>query len=182
MKRRCFGTLWLFLGLLTVVTVPCLAQWPRAGAWTDFGADLTEAQLAKIQELRLAFREQLLPLEMRWEKAALLLDALTMKGGPQKEIDGAQSVLDGVDREIEKAYQAHKDEVRKLLNEEQKILFDRYGGLGIGPRAGGMNPGWRMRFRPGGGFGPSRGWGRGRGASFGRGVGLRRGYFCPWFR
>lgn len=193
MKKRRFGTLWLFLGMLTAVSVPGLAQWPRARAWSDLGLDLTEEQLSKIQDLRLSFREQLLPLEMRWEKAALALDALTIKGAPQKEIEGASGVIEGVDREIEKAYQVHRNEVRNVLNEERKLLFDRHGGLGIGPGAGGMNPRWGMRFGPGGGFGPGPGWGRGRGARSGwgrgpgygyggRGTGPGRGYFCPWFR
>jgi len=195
MKRTKVRFVWLFLGVFMAVSVSGLAQWGRPGPWTDPGLNLTDEQLVKIQEVRLAFQERIMPLRMQWQKAQLNLDSLALKGAGQKETDAAYEALDRVEVELEKAYQGHWDEVRNLLNEEQRILFDRFGGLGMGLGWGrGLNPRWGMGPGMGRGFGPAWGpgmgrgyrtsWGSGIGPGFGggRARGFGRGYFCPWFR
>jgi len=116
-----------------------------------------------------------------------------LKRADPKEIEAATKALDGVEIKLDKAYLDHRNEVRVLLNEEQKILFDRYGGLGMGLDLG-ENPRWGMRQGRARGFGPDRDLGvrqgyrlgrdlgvsRGFGGGWGRGLG--RGFFCPWFR
>jgi hypothetical protein len=195
MKKRNIRSVWLFLVLFTVTSLAGLAQWRRPGTWGYSGLNLTDEQLAKIQELRLNFRERLLPLRMEWQKAQLNLERLFSQGAEEKPMDAAVAALDKIEGEMEKAYQDHRSEVRNLLDEEQQAFFDRFGGLGLGLGWGeGANPRWGMRPGFGRGFGP--GWGLGRGlrsgwapgmgpgfgGSWGRGLGRGRGYFCPWFR
>jgi hypothetical protein len=195
MKLRNAHNVWLFLGLFTAIAISGLAQWRRPGAWANPGLNLTDEQLAKIQNVRLAFQERIMPFRLQWEKAQLNLDSMTLKGAAQKDIDSAYEALDRIEVEFEKAYQDHWNEVRNLLDEEQRILFDRFGGLGMGPGwVRGLNPRRGMGPGMGRGFGPAwgpgmrrgfrSGWGPGMGPGFGRswGRGLGRGYFCPWFR
>jgi len=181
MKLRSARIVWLLLGLFTAITISGLAQWRRAGTWAYRDLNFTDEQLAKIQEVRLAFQEKIMPLRMQWQNAQLNLDSLTLKGAGQKDLDSALEALDRVEVEFEKAYQGHRSEVRNLLDEEQRILFDRFGGLGMGLGLGrGTNPRWGMGSGMGRGYGS--GWGMGRGFRSGWGRGLGRGYFCPWFR
>lgn len=183
MKRRNVLGAGLFLGVFIAVSVSGAAQWRRPGSWAAPGPSLTDEQSAKIQEIRLAFQEKLLPLQLEWQKAQWNLDSLAWKGAGEKDLEAAGKTLDGIDIKIEKAYQDHRNEVRNLLNEEQKILFDRYGGLGMGLDRG-MNPRWGMRQAWGRGYGPGQGLGLRQGARYGAGWGrgLGRGFFCPWFR
>jgi hypothetical protein len=194
MKLKCVLTVWLFLGIFMAISLSGMAQWRRPGPWSSPGLNLTEEQLAGIQEVRLGFQEKIMPLRLKWQKAQVNLDSLEMKGADQKELEAAYKALDGFDIEIEKAYQDHWNEMRNLLNEEQQVLFDRYGGLGMGLGWGrGMNPRWGMRPGWGRGFGPGYGLGMRQGYRFGwdsgmgpwfsgRGRGMGRGYFCPWLR
>ncbi|MGB7297388.1 MAG: periplasmic heavy metal sensor [Candidatus Aminicenantales bacterium] len=192
MKSKDVRIVWLFLGIFAAVTVSGLAQWRRPGSWSYQGLNLTDDQLAKIQEVRLAFQEGLMPLRLEWEKAQMNLDRLLSQGADQKQMDAAMAELDKVEIDLEKAYQEHWNEVRNLLDEEQRVVFDRFGGLGLG-LGWGANPRWGMRSGWGRGFGPGwgmgmrgyrPGWGQGMGPGYGRGwgPGLGRGYFCPWYR
>jgi len=195
LKKRIAWTTWLFLWIFTAVSISGLAQWRRSGPWTTQGLDLTDDQWTKIQDIRLAFQEKIMPLRLKWQKAQVNLDSQEMKGADEKQLEAACQARDGLEIELEKAYQDHWNEIRNVLNEEQRVIFDRYGGLGMGLGWGrGMNPGWGMRPGRGRGFGPGfgpgmrqgyrYGWGRGTGPGFGSGWGrgLGRGYFCPWFR
>ena len=194
MSLKIIRTVWLFLGLFAALAVFGQAQWRRPGSWGYAGLNLTDEQLAKIEQLRLDFQESLIPLRMEWEKAQLNADRLFSQGVDQKQTDAALAKLDEIERNLEKAYQDHRNDVRNLLNEEQRVAFDRYGGLGLGlgwdrgtsPRWG-MRPGWGRGSGPGRGLGMRGyrpGWGPGRGTGYGRGrgPGMGRGYFCPWYR
>jgi hypothetical protein len=191
LKKRSIWTVALFLGVFLAASVSGSAQWRRFGPLSDRGLGLTDEQLAKIQDIRLAFQEKIGPLRLEWQKAQVKLDSLEMKGAGQKELDSAYEELDRMEADLKKAYQDHRSDVHHLLTEEQRAVFDRFGGFGMGR---GMNPMWGMRPGLGRGLGPGRGmgirlgygfgWdlgmGRGFGRSWGRGPG--RGYFCPWFR
>jgi hypothetical protein len=154
----------LSLGLLFLLSSLSFAQNQRS--YTTGVVDLTEEQLLKIEELRLAFQEELLPLRSRLRTGYMELDLMEAKAEDPKKIDAKFAELTELENEIEKRYLAHDQEIRELLTDEQKVLFDRWGGLGLGM---GYGPGWNR------GHGYSRGasWGRGRG--FGRGAAWSRG-------
>jgi len=181
MKHAFIRTTSLFLGCLAVLSVSSLAQWRQPGAWADPGFNLTDEQLAQLQEVRLAFQEKLMPLQMKWQRAQMKRSDLILRGAAEKEIDSAAAELNKIDAEIEKAYQAHWSDVRSLLDVKQRVLFDRFGGLGLGLGWGrGLNPRGGIGYGRGAGFAPGLGMGWGFRSGWGRGMG--RGYFCPWFR
>ncbi|MBN2198228.1 MAG: hypothetical protein JW747_00090 [Candidatus Aminicenantes bacterium] len=178
----------MFAAIFAAVAVSGLAQWRRPGAWGYSGLNLTDEQMNKIQEARLSFQKILMPLQLEWEKAQFNADNLYAQRADQKQIDAALQKINELEMEIEKAFRAHRDQVRNLLDEKQRAVFDRYGGLGLGPVWGdpagwGMRPGWGRGAGPAWGTefrGSSPGWGYGYGRGWGRGMG--RGYYCPWNR
>jgi len=181
MKHAFIRMTSLFLGCLALLSVSGLAQRRQPGAWADPGFNLKDEQLAKLQEVRPAFQEKLMPLQLKWRRAQMKRSDLMLRGSAEKGIDSATAELNKIDAEIEKAYQAHWNDVRSLLDEKQRILFDRFGGLGLGFGWGrSMTPRWGMEYGPASGPGMSRGFGPGRGAGWGRGTG--RGYCCSWIR
>jgi Spy/CpxP family protein refolding chaperone len=176
-------SVFLSLGLVFALAAAGQAQFRRLGAWSYPDIGLTDEQLDKVQEIRLAFQEEMLPLRMKWQKIQLSLDTLMRKDADQSRIDEQTKMLNEVDMEIEKKYLDHRTQIRDLLTEEQRVIFDRFGGLGLGRGWDwGPRPGWGMRPGLGRGFGPAWGSGMGRGFRSGWGGGLGRGYFCPWFR
>jgi hypothetical protein len=193
LKKQSFWTVALFLGISLVASVSGAAQWRRFGLWTDRSLGLTDEQLAKIQDIRLAFQEKIMPLRLEWQKAKVRLDSLEMKRAGGKELDSAYEALDRIEGDLEKAYQDHRSEVRGLLSEEQRQAFDRFGGLGLGAGFG-AGPRWEMRRDGGRNYGRGwgmgmrsgyrPGWGRAMGPWYVRGWarGPGRGYSCPWFR
>jgi hypothetical protein len=185
----------LSLGLILVIAATGEAQTRRPIEWSYPDLALTDEQLAKIQETRIAFQQEILPLRMNWQKIQLSLDTLTRKGADQSQIDAQIKALNEVEMELEKKYLDHRAQIRELLTEDQRVIFDRFGGLGLGQGWGwGTNPRRGMRFGMGRGLSPSWGpgmgrgfrsaWGPGMNLGFGRGWGrgMGRGYFCPWFR
>jgi Spy/CpxP family protein refolding chaperone len=183
----------LSLGLILAIAAAGEAQTRRPIEWSNPDLGLTDEQLAKIQEIRIAFQQEILPLRMNWQKIQLSLDTLMRKDADQSQIDARIEALSEVELELEKKYLDHRAQIRELLTQEQRVIFDRFGGLGLG-WGWGTNPRWGMRFGMGRSFGSSRGLGMGRGfrsawspgmgLGFGRGLGrgMGRGYFCPWFR
>ncbi len=180
----------LSFAFLFLLTSFCFSQ-SRARFTRPGVVDLTEEQLIKIQELRLAFQEELLPLRSQLQTGYLGLDLMEAKAEDQKKIDAKIAELTELEMELENRFLAHDQKIRELLTDEQKVLFDRWGGLGMG-----YGPGW------GGGRGYGRGaaWDRGYGRGgawdrgYGRGVRWDRGYgrgagwargagrFCPMGR
>jgi len=173
----------LFLGLIFAIAAAGEAQIRRPGAWDYSELGLTDEQLDRIQEIRLAFQEEILPLRMKWQKVQLSLDTLMAKGADQSRLDAQIETLNEVDMELEKKYLGHRTQIRNLLTEQQRVIFDRFGGLGLGQGWDlALRPRWGMRPGAGRGFGPAWGFGTGRGFRSGPGRGTGRGYFCPWFR
>jgi Spy/CpxP family protein refolding chaperone len=169
------------------------AQVPRTWMRGAPALDLTDEQFLQIQKIRLKFQEEILSLETRWRRVSLDLDELEWKGVDRAAIEAKIKELDRTEAELDKRYLDHRNEIRSVLTEDQRAVFDRTGGLGLGWGPGwgaGMAPRWGMRW--GGGRGRGAGWGPGMGLGSGRGYGraygrgwgpgLGRGYFCPWFR
>jgi len=193
MKASRSAVVWLSAFLfLAIVSVPSADAQVRRPWRANAGAvDLTDEQLDRIEEIRLDFQNEILPLETKWRKLDLELEAMSRKG---QSLDAKLKELDSLELEMDKMWEQHQDKVRSVLTDDQKGLFDRFGGLGQGwgpGGGGGMNPHWGMRT--GAGRGTGYGWapgtgrgygGYGRYARYGRGygAGMGRGLYCPWRR
>jgi hypothetical protein len=138
----------------------------------DYGYDLnlTPEQLKKIQELRLVFQKDILELNSEWDTVSIEVDTMMMKGEDQEKIDEKIKALDALDAELEKKFMAHQEQIRNVLTEEQRVIFDRTGGLGLG-FGGGFGMGYGRGYGRGFGMGYGRGYGRGFGMGYGRGYG-----------
>lgn len=172
MIKRIFLAIFLPL-LMLALTIPVFAQ---AGTWTpqsDGIVDLSEEQLVQIQELRIAFQKDILALRMDINTGYMELDKLFMQNADQETIDAKGSALEMLEMELDKAYDTHQQQIRTLLTDEQKVIFDEFGGLGMGVGLGG---GYGMGY----GAGNAAAWGRGRGmnraGAWNRGRGAGTGY------
>ena len=177
--------------LAAVCVPPADAQVRRPYRAYAGAMNLTDEQLDRIEDLRLAFQSDILSLETKWSKLDLELEAMSRKG---QDLDAKLKELDALEREMDKIWVAHQNQVRSVLTDDQKVLFDRFGGLGLGlgPGAGyGAAP--RLGLGSGAGRGRGYGWapgagrgirGYGRYPRYGRGYGpgMGRGYYCPWRR
>jgi hypothetical protein len=147
--------------------VPAAAQ---GQLWQDEAysiLDLTEEQFAAIQEQRLAFQKEILSLQTKLQTGYMELDNLYLQNSEQDKIDAQAAELDRMELELDERFEAHQQQIRGLLTDEQKVLFDRFGGLGMGPDFGmgygvGLGRGYGAGYGRGGGRGMGRGaWGRG---------------------
>ena len=89
--------------------------------------DLTEAQQDQLKTLRLSFREETLPLknELR-EKKARMRTLTTAKEADMKAINQLAEEMGELQTNMVKKHLAHRQEVRKILTDEQRILFDSH--------------------------------------------------------
>ncbi len=105
--------------------------------------DLTEEQEAKINDLRLehlkantAFRNQMN--ELRAKKQTLM----TSDNSDSKEINAVIDQMTGIHNKMMKTSAKHHQDVRNLLTDEQKIIFDSKPMRGHGKSHGhGMRDG-----------------------------------------
>jgi len=169
---------WLvFLGLgVFMVTQSAQAQAGRQARQSDPALKLTEEQSLKIREMRLAFREELLPLRMNMEKARLSMEGLVLKKADRKQIDAKRDEIYALQKDLDTKFLDHRDRIRGILTEEQRAAFDKRGGMGMG-RGMGMGAGRQGRMRMNTGR-MGRGMGRGRGL----GARMGAGFACPMFR
>jgi hypothetical protein len=182
------------LVFLAAVCIPAAEAQIRRPWRAPAGAvDLTDEQLDRIDKIRLAFQDEILPLEMKWDKLDLELESLYRKG---QDLDAKLKELEALELEMDKTWEEHRTKIRAVLTDDQKALFDRYGGLGLGPGWGpgagyGQAPRWGLRTDAGRGMGYGWAPGAGRGLRgygryprYGRGYGrgMGRGYYCPWRR
>ena len=89
--------------------------------------DLTDAQQDQIKTLRLSFQEETLPLknELR-EKKARMQTLTTAKEADMKAINQLADEMGGLKTTMMKKHLAHQQEVRKILTDEQRIIFDSH--------------------------------------------------------
>ncbi len=119
--------------------------------------DLTVEQQEQIKTLRIKHLEQMLPYrnEMQ-EKRAKLQTLRTAKNVDMKAINNLIDEKAMLKADQMKARAAHHQEIRSLLTDEQRIVFDSFKG---------------MKKGYGRGNGNGRGDGYGRGQGQGRGMG-----------
>jgi adenylosuccinate synthase len=120
--------------------------------------------MVRIEEMRFQFEKEILPLETKLQTHYSELRLMYAKNQEQAKIDAKLNQIDKMEIELERRFEAHQMNIRNLLTDEQKMLFDQEGGFGMGL---GMDYG--------------RGYGQYYGRGYGRGPGMGRGFRCPWF-
>ncbi len=159
--------------LILTLAIPASAQGQRWQAQPYNFLDLTEEQMAAIQEQRLAFQKDILSLRTQLMTGYMELDNLYLQNAEQPKIDGKIAELDQMELEFDNQFEAHQQQISALLTDEQKVLFDRFGGLGMGPAFGmGYGAGYGRGMARGGGYGMGYGAGYGRGMARGGGYGM----------
>ncbi|MCF8297230.1 MAG: Spy/CpxP family protein refolding chaperone [Saprospiraceae bacterium] len=130
--------------------------------------DLTEEQQKKIKELRLKQMKAILPLKNEITEKQAHLKTLTTK--EKVDMNAVNTTIDEitvVKAKMMKLKAAHQQEIRNLLTEEQRLIFD-------------TRP---ARFGKGQGFGHGQGRGHGFGCGEGNFQGKGYGRFhgdCPY--
>jgi hypothetical protein len=168
--------------LFLVSTLPGWAQprrWSRMSPSYDF--ELTSEQIMRIEEMELELQQEILPLETDLEIQYLELKRMFAQNDAQAKIDAKLDQIDKMEIELDKKYQAHQMNIRSLLTDKQKMLFDQEGGFGWGLGLGlgrGYGVGYGRGYTSGYGRSYGRGYTSGYGRSYGRGYapGFGRGY------
>ncbi|HOY31854.1 MAG TPA: Spy/CpxP family protein refolding chaperone [Bacteroidales bacterium] len=144
-----------------------------------FIQDLTPEQGKQIDALHQKFMKEELPLNnlMKEKKAHLI----TVSAGDNADIATINKTIDeiyGIKAELAKKKEALKQDVRKLLNDEQKLMFDMHHSKGAGKGYGKMQGmGCEMGMNAGQGCGMQQGMG-GQGCHMGQkksGCGMQQG-------
>ncbi len=89
--------------------------------------DLTEKQKEQIKDLRTEHLKAMLPLKNQlMEKRARLHTLSTGENVNMKEINKITEEIGALKTRMMKEHAAHRQEVRKLLTEEQRVFFDAH--------------------------------------------------------
>jgi len=149
-----------------------------------YDLNLTQKQLEKMDKLEIELEKSLSPLFSKLRTNYFKLDELELQRSPDHiKIDKAWEEIYTLEEEIEKKEIAHEENIRGLLTEDQRAVFDSYYGYGMGTdRGGGSGAGYGSNYlgRGQGYYGSRGGVGTlGQGYySRGRGIGtLGQGYY-----
>ncbi len=141
MKRTKSITAILLTGIMMVATISSFAQRGRGqdrpmlmkknmqmhqNCFQNI-PDLTEEQEAKIEEIRVSHMKEMQEYYNKLNEKRAKLRTLQTKDNP--DMDEINSVIEEtgeIRTEKHKARAKHHQEVRSLLNEEQKVYFDRH--------------------------------------------------------
>ncbi len=101
--------------------------------------DLTEKQKEQIKQVRTEHLKAMLPLKNQlMEKRARLHTVSTSENVNMKEINDIIEEIGAIKTQMMKERAAHRQEVRSLLTEEQRVIFDAHKpGLHDGEHHGG---------------------------------------------
>ena len=172
-KKLNFRTLTLtaMLLLLGFTTSEVLAQrgqgkgYGRAWKDNDRGfcmnlPDMSDDQKEKIADLRTAFMKKSMEVRNKIDVASAELKMIST--GDEVDQDAVNKKIDEITdlkASLMKEHAAHRQEVRSLLTDEQKVIFDQHGpghgmGMGYGPKHR-MGKGHCMGPCGKGGYGPN---------------------------
>ena len=138
-----------------------------------YDLNLTQKQLEKMDKLEIELEKSLSPLFSKLRTNYFKLDELELQRSPDHtKIDKAWEEIYTLEEEIEKKEIAHEENIRGLLTEDQRAVFDSYYGYGMGTGRGYYGRGQ-------GGMGQGYyGRGRGNGAGYGSNyLGRGQGYY-----
>lgn len=133
------STVTVLVGLALVFALPSLAQ--EAGKQACEKAcgisNLTPEQTAKMQNLMLEHQKAILALQTVMKTKQLEFRQLMMEGADQTKLGTKIDELAKAKADIQKKCLAHRFEIRGLLTDEQKKVFDqKCGGMGCGAGMG----------------------------------------------
>ncbi len=114
------------------------------------GMDLSEEQQSEIKELKISFVKELTPLknELKIKKAELQAASV----GDNIDKKAFYKIIDEVNSiktQMAKKQFDHQMQVRNLLNDEQKVMFDARAGKGHGYNKGKMRHGAKGQHKNG---------------------------------
>jgi Spy/CpxP family protein refolding chaperone len=172
-----FGVLAAFM-LIAVLPGKAQQYWQQdMGPYA--GLNLTSEQIQKIRELTLEFQKDILPMENELQSLYMEVESQPYGSAGQAKLDAIYQRIDNLEPALEKKYMEHDNKIRSLLTDEQKALYDQWGGsgYGYGNPGMGMAPGVGLQ-RGYAGYGRGYyGYGRGAGRGYlGYGRGMVRGY------
>jgi len=140
MKRTKSITAILLTGIMMVVTISSFAQRGQGNKAPGMKKnmqmhqncfqnipDLTEEQEAEIEEMRVSHMKEMQEYYNKLNEKRAKLRTLQTKDNP--DMDKINSVIEEMGEirtEKHKARAKHHQEVRSLLNEEQKVYFDKH--------------------------------------------------------
>ena len=97
-----------------------------------YDLNLTQEQLAKMDKLEIELEKSLSPLFSKLRTNYLKLDELELQRSPDyPKIEKVWEEIYAFDEEIEKKEIAHEENIRGLLTEGQRAVFDSYYGYGM---------------------------------------------------
>ncbi|MBN2349390.1 MAG: Spy/CpxP family protein refolding chaperone [Bacteroidales bacterium] len=140
----------------------------RGAGWTDqcrMLPDLTEEQQVQLNDLRIAHLKEMAPLRNQLnEKKAHLQTLSTVENPDMKSINKTIDEMGSIKTQMMKNRAAHQQQVRNLLNDEQKLVFDsRKHGPDFRTYCDGYGRGKHQGRGQGNGPGNGQGYGRGFG-------------------
>ena len=134
-----------------------------------YDLNLTQEQLAKMDKLEIELEKSLSPLFSKLRTNYLKLDELELQRSPDyPKIEKVWEEIYAFEEEIEKKEIAHEENIRGLLTEGQRAVFDSYYGYGMETGRGYYSRGQGI----GQGYGRGGGYGAGGRNYLGRGRGL----------
>jgi len=91
--------------------------------------DLTDAQQAKLKEMRTAHMKEMMPLKNELkEKQAHLQTLQTADNANMSEINAQIEEIGKIKTDMAKKHAAFRQEVRKILTDDQRVFFDARAG------------------------------------------------------
>ena len=111
---------------------------PNSQRLTDRLPGITDQQRQDIQKIQLATRRDIMPLRNQvFEKSARLRTLNTAEKPDTKAIDATLDEVSALRNQIAKRRMQSHQEIRKLLTDEQRVIFDSQP-MGGGQRNGGQ--------------------------------------------
>lgn len=124
-------------------------QWAQNARGQEKGRDmrlpnLSDEQKEQIKEIKLSGQKEALPIKnLLGEKKAKLRTLTTSETYNQKSVNSTIDEISGLEASLMKLRENHRQQVREVLTEEQRIVFDTQGQRGPRGKQGNLKRGKR---------------------------------------
>lgn len=140
MKTVSLKTLGAIVFVMLISTAAFAQPGNRGGCNKGNGPDipgLTEEQKQEMKNLRIEHQKEMLPLRNQLgELHAKLRTLSTGDDVNMKEVNKQLEAISSVKLQMAKKRAAHRQGIRKILNEEQRVFFDSHYGKGFHGKKG----------------------------------------------